>query len=47
MPQFVGHIFGPQLVGDEGLAAVQAVVAGEHIADAAAQRDELPSGWRG
>mgnify|MGYP001523515628 CR=1 FL=1 len=40
----MGHILRAQLVGDEGLAAVKAVVAGEHVADAAAQRDELQPG---
>ena len=40
----MGHILRAKLVGDEGLAAVKAVVAGEHVADAAAQRDKLQPG---
>ena len=40
----MGHVLGAQLVGDESLAAVQAMVAGEHVADAAAQRDEFQPG---
>ena len=40
----MGHILRAQFVGDKGLAAVQAVVAGEHKADTAAQRDELQPG---
>lgn len=37
----MGGVLWPQLVGDKGLAAVEAVVAREHVAHAAAQRNKL------
>ena len=37
----VGGILRQQLLSDEELAAVEPVGAREHIADAAAQRDQL------
>ena len=40
-PPLVGGVLRPQLVGDKGLAAVEAVVAREHVAHAAAQRNKL------
>lgn len=37
----MGGVLRPQLVGDKGLTAVEAVVAREHVAHAAAQRNKL------